>query len=200
MADPVRQQFLRELRVLERRTLPLADHLDEGEQHRVARRRVDVGASYFTASDPEFARQVADWCDRGLARPWTDRFPKLTDAGLSEPSAGPWRYATPGGLRTLVADLAPQTVRLADVVSLVEPGPRVDGEPADAVVLAMPDPQAERILSPELPETLARVSDRRWEPALALTANFSTRSWEPFDGAFINDDATLRWVADDGRR
>lgn len=167
---------------------------------RIEGRRVDVGASYFTAADPEFVRQVEEWRERGLARRWTDRFPKLTDAGLSEASAGPWRYATPGGLRTLVADLAPDGVRLGDVVSLVEPGPRIDGEPADAVVLAMPDPQAERILSPELPETRARVTGRRWEPALALTAIFDSRSWEPFDGAFINDDATLRWVADDGRR
>jgi renalase len=163
-------------------------------------RRVDVGASYFTASDPDFTRQVEDWCDRGLARCWTDRFPKLTAAGLSEPSAGPWRYATPGGLRTLVADLAPETVRLGDPVSLIEPGPRVDGEPADAVVLAMPDPQAERILSPDLPDTRARVTGRPWEPAIALTATFGTRNWEAFDGAFINDDPTLRWVADDGRR
>jgi predicted NAD/FAD-dependent oxidoreductase len=163
-------------------------------------RRVDVGASYFTASDPDFVRQVEDWCDRGLARRWTDRFPKLSDAGLSEPAPGPWRYATPGGLRTLVADLAPEAVRLGDLVSLIAPGPRVDDEPADAVVLAMPDPQAERILSPELPETRARVTDRRWEPVIAFTANFNTRTWVPFDGAFINDDPTLGWVADDGRR
>jgi hypothetical protein len=163
-------------------------------------RRVDVGASYFTASDPDFVLQVEDWCDRGLARRWTDRFPQLTDAGLSELAPGPWRYATPGGLRTLVADLAPESVRLGDLVSLIAPGPRVDDEPADAVVLAMPDPQAERILSPELTETRARVADRRWEPVIALTANFGARSWEPFDGAFINDDPTLRWVADDGRR
>ncbi len=163
-------------------------------------RRVDVGASYFTASDPAFVQQVEDWCSRGLARRWTDRFPQLTEAGLAELAPGPWRYATPGGLRSLVADLAPDPVRLGEVVAEVRPGPLVDDDPADAVVLAMPDPQAERILSPALPETRSHVVNRRWEPVIALAASFSRRTWDPFDGAFINDHPTLRWVADDGRR
>ena len=64
----------------------------------------------------------------------------------------------------------------------------------------MPDPQAERILGPGLPEVRARVAQRRWEPVIALAANFNRRTWEPFDGAFINNHPVLRWVADDGRR
>jgi renalase len=163
-------------------------------------RPVDIGASYFTASDPAFVRQVQDWCSRGLARCWTDRFPQLTAAGLKELAPGPWRYATPGGLASLVADLAPESTGLGRLVSRIEPGPAVDGEPADAVVLAMPDPQAERILGPGLPEVRARVERRSWEPVIALAANFGRRTWEPFEGAFINDHPTLRWVADDGRR
>ncbi len=165
-------------------------------------RRCDIGASYFTASDPDFVSQVEDWCRRGLARRWTDRFPTLTEGGFDTPSPGPWRYATPGGLRSLVDDLAPEKaqIRLGDLVARIQPGPLVDGQPADAVVLAIPDPQAARILSPELPETLALVIDRMWEPVIALAALFTRRTWEPFDGAFINDHPILRWVADDGRR
>jgi hypothetical protein len=64
----------------------------------------------------------------------------------------------------------------------------------------MPDPQAERILGPGLPDVRSRVQSRSWEPVIALTTSFSRHSWEPFDGAFINDHPTLRWVADDGRR
>lgn len=163
-------------------------------------RRVDMGASYFTASEPDFVRQVEDWCDRGLARRWTDRFPLLSDAGLKELAPGPWRYATPGGLRSLVADLAPASTRLGELVARIEPGPAVDGEAADAVVLAMPDPQAERILGPGLPEARSRVERRLWEPVIALAANFGRRTWGSFDGAFVHDDPTLRWIADDGRR
>ncbi len=167
---------------------------------RIEGRRVDIGASYFTASDPDFVLQVQDWCARGLARRWTDRFPQLTDTGLKELAAGPWRYATPDGLRSLVADLAPEATRLGELVARVDPGPAVDADAADAVVLAMPDPQAERILGPGLPEVRSRVEHRSWEPVIALTATFNRRTWEPFDGAFINDHPTLRWVADDGRR
>ncbi|HEX4017064.1 MAG TPA: FAD-dependent oxidoreductase [Frankiaceae bacterium] len=163
-------------------------------------RRVDIGASYFTASDPDFVGQVQDWCARGLARRWTDRFPQLTDDGLKDLAPGPWRYATPGGLRSLVADLAPGATRLGQLVARIEPGPAVDGDAADAVVLAMPDPQAERILAPGLPEVRSRVERRSWEPVIALAANFNGRLWEPFEGAFINDHPILKWVADDGRR
>jgi renalase len=163
-------------------------------------RRVDVGASYFTAADPDFVGQVEDWCSRGLARRWTDRFPQLMDGGLKELPPGPWRYATPGGLRSLVEDLAPAATRLGEAISRVEPGPMVDGDSADAVVLAMPDPEAERLLGPGLPEVRSRVESRSWDPVIAFAANFRRRTWEPFDGAFINDDPTLRWVADDGRR
>ena len=166
--------------------------------------RVDSGASYFTAADPAFVEQAEDWCARGLARPWTDRFPSLTSAGLGEAKPGPWRYATSRGLRSLVADLAAGPPALSLVkrspVSQVEPGPSVDGERADAVVLAMPDPQVRRLIDDRLGDVLAQVTGRQWEPALALLAFYPRRSWPDFDGAFINSDPILRWVADDGSR
>lgn len=167
---------------------------------RIEGRRVDLGASYLTAKDRDFRDQVHDWCQRGLARPWTDRFPLLTTGGLSEAIVGPWRYATPDGLRSLVADLVPPSVRLGETVTQIEPGPSVDGESADAVVLAMPDPQAERILGAGLTQVRSNVERRPWEPTIALAASYPKRTWEPFEGAFINDHPTLRWVADDGRR
>ncbi len=167
-------------------------------------RRVDSGASYFTAGESAFVSLVEDWCARGLARRWADGFPVLSADGLSTPNPGPWRYATPGGLRSLVADLADSLpgadLVLNSPVSLVGPGPTVDGKRADAVVLAMPDPQARRLLDDRLTAELAEVSQRRWEPVLALMAHFRLRTWPQLDGAFINDDPTLSWVADDGSR
>ena len=73
-----------------------------------------------------------------------------------------------------------------------------------AVVLAMPDPQARRLLGQEHP--LAARLDREFEPVLALAARWPQRTWDDvsptgrFDGAFVNDDPVLSWVADDGRR
>ena len=67
-------------------------------------------------------------------------------------------------------------------------------------MLALPDPQAKRLLDERLPLTLEQVSSRRWDPVLALMATFPRRSWPALDGAFVNGDPTLSWVADDGSR
>ena len=105
-------------------------------------RPVDLGAAYFTVSDPEFARVVEGWHAAGLARPWTDTLAVFAN-GTREAAPGPMRWAAPGGLRSLVAALATGLdVTLQHEVRCVGPGPRVDGEHVDAVVLAMPDPQA----------------------------------------------------------
>ncbi|WP_375431344.1 NAD(P)/FAD-dependent oxidoreductase [uncultured Friedmanniella sp.] len=166
-------------------------------------RVVDTGASYFTVSDPAFDEVVQDWRRRGLARPWTDTFSVAGDGELT-PKSGPMRWAANGGLRSLVEDLATGLELRQVSVESVEPGVEgaglvVDGEAAEAVVLAMPDPQARRLLPPELTAELAALTDP-FEPVLALTARWAEASWPAFDGAFVSGDPILSWIADDGRR
>ena len=181
-----------DVRVLERAHVPggrMASRQLDG-------RPVDLGASYLTVSDDAFRAVVDDWLARGLARPWTDTFHTATPAGLGEPKQGPLRYGAAGGLRSLVADLATGLdVRTGTEVRAVGPGPQVDGQPYDAVVLAMPDPQARRLLDP----ALQGLADRVYAPVLALSARFAQRDWA-YDGVFVNDDDVLAWVADDGSR
>lgn len=167
----------------------------------VAGRRVDLGASYFTCRTPEFRAVVDSWLERGLAREWTDRFAVHRPDGWGSSDTGPVRYGSAGGLRSLVADLAEGLpVRTRSEVTDVGPGPTVDGVPAAAVVLAMPDPQASDLLADELTGELAAVADSESEPALALAAGWSQRCWRDVDGVFVGDDPDLTWVADDGRR
>ena len=168
----------------------------------VADRRVDTGASYFTAQDDAFRAVVDDWLRRGVARPWTDAFHVATPAGLGERKAGPVRYGTAAGMRSLVVDLlAGLDVRQGTEVAHVGPGPSVDGTAYDAVVLAMPDGQAERLLDASLVDELSAVRGREWEPVLALAAGFDDRTWAgDLDGCFVHDSDVLGWVADDGRR
>ena len=110
---------------------------------RIDGRPVDLGAAYFTVRDPEFARAVARWRTAGLARPWTSELAVFGGGGERSRAPGPVRWAAPAGLRSLVAALAEGLpVELGHRVERVGPGPTVDGAPADAVVLAMPDPQA----------------------------------------------------------
>lgn len=171
-------------------------------------RPVDLGASYVTASGDDFAAVVEDWHARGLAFPWTDTFAVL-DAG-EEPTtkSGPVRWGAGRGLRSLVEDLAeqggvrPEHGEVGQVTAGGE-GLLVDGRPAAAVVLAMPDEQAARLLGDGLDQERARLR-RASEPILALAVWWRRRTWDDvvgrFDGGFVNGDDQLSWIADDGRR
>lgn len=160
-------------------------------------RPVDTGASYFTASDPAFEAVVDHWQQRGLARPWTDTFGVFDDGELSLKS-GPMRWGAAHGLRRLVEAMAAGLdVRQRDVAA-VGPDLTVDGEPAAAVVLAMPDPQARRLLHPSYASEIDALGDP-FEPVLALTARWLERFWD-VDGVFVAKHPLISWIADDGRR
>lgn len=166
-------------------------------------RAVDTGASYFTVSDPSFEAVVDDWSERGLVHPWTDTFDVFEDGVRAEPKQGSLRWGAPAGLRGLVEDLAEGLAverHTVDAVTRERGSLLVDDRPARAVVLAMPDPQARRLLSPDLAGQIQGLDDP-FEPVLALSAGWSSRLWDPdFHGAFVNGDDRLAWIADDGRR
>jgi predicted NAD/FAD-dependent oxidoreductase len=195
--------------------------LPDGRRH-----PVDIGAAYFTVGDPSFAQVVSAWQDAGLARPWTDTFALGGPEGPRGSVTGPVRWAAPGGLRSLVEALAEGLdVRLEHEVEAVglepawfatgygpgstagyRPGPAaggdrptVDDEPAAAVVLAMPDPQASDLLPVPVSDGLG-ISDRSWSPTLAVWAAWPERCWPDLEGMFVGDSPILSWLADDGRR
>lgn len=157
-------------------------------------RDVDLGASYFTVEQGSaFEPVVADWMSRGIAREWTDAFAIAGPDGIRETRTGPMRYAAPGGLRSLVVDLA-------DGLPVVQ-GEVVDRAVAPWTVLAMPDPQARRLLVAK-PEVRALLDDGGgWEPVIAVALRWPTRQWpEGFAGAFVHDSPDISFIADDGSR
>ena len=162
-------------------------------------RPVDLGAAYFTVADPEFAEPVGRWRDRGPG-PAVDRPARRLRERRPRPAPGPMRWAAPGGLRSLVAALAAGLdVRSEREVRQVGPGPQVDGEPADAVVLAMPDPQAAAAARPVLAGGDGR-GRPWWRPVIAVAAGWPERTWAPLPAAFVNGHPVLTLVADDGDR
>ncbi|SDV02974.1 hypothetical protein SAMN04488544_3725 [Microlunatus sagamiharensis] len=161
-------------------------------------RMVDTGASYFTVSDDRFQTVVEAWRDAGLARGWTDTF-SVSQGGDLTSKSGPVRWSAAGGLRSLVEDLATGLDVRETTVGHVGPGPVVDGLPTAAVVLAMPDPQALRLLDPAY-AGLRSALDDPFEPVLALTATWDQRVWDDVQGAFVAGDDVISWIADDGRR
>lgn len=151
-------------------------------------RPVDIGASYFTARDPQFVAQVDELIAHGVVRPWTDAFHVATPEGIEGIRSGPMRYSAPRGLRSVVEWMVHPDVE-------VRSGDDVTDLPTDhPVALCMPVPQARR-LHAEVPSSLIT-----WEPVIAVTCVFSERSWLECDGVFVNDHPVLTWIADDGRR
>jgi predicted NAD/FAD-dependent oxidoreductase len=173
---------------------------------------VDVGASYFTAASSEFTTQVNDWITRGIVCEWTNTFHIADPQGLIGPKIGPMRYATPAGLRSVVKDVATQLDGGVDVRHPVDvqqvtwlEGLVVDGEQYDAVAICAPDPQSLRLIDETASNldgvrTVLEGHTRAWEPTMALIAVAQEPYWPEFDGVFVNDDAILTWIADDGRR
>jgi len=149
-------------------------------------RRVDIGAAYFTAKDADFIAIVAGWTARGLVREWTDTFDVYSADGHHR-AAGPKRHATPHGLRSLVHAALPDGVRSGETILAL------DELDHDAVVLAMPDPQAAR-LAPAVVDWVG------YEPVIAVAAGWAQRCWPIADAAFVNDDPDLAFIADDGSR
>jgi len=161
-------------------------------------RPVDVGAAYFTAQDDRFAGVVADWERRSLARQWIDTLDVL-DHGARDTATGRSRWSAPGGLRALVRDLLDGVdVALgAEICDVSERDGRVDvdGERVNAVVLAMPDPQAARVLGTRL-----GIDWVDYEPVIAVVAGWDERHWQLADAAFVNNDPDITLIADDGAR
>jgi renalase len=171
------------VRVLERSRVVggrLASHWYDG-------RYADIGAAYLTADDPAFAGLVDSWRIEGLIRQWTDTLRVYDGGGPPRPTTGPMRWAAPGGLRSLAENLARDLdVRLEQEVTTLPA--------ADAVVLAMPGPQALRITA------LDPARRQEWSPVLAAVLTYPRRTWAPFAGAFVNDHPVLSTVCDDGDR
>lgn len=170
-------------------------------------RVVDIGASYFTVSNPEFRAVVDDWVVRDLARPWTDSFHVADSDGVQAVRTGPMRFAAKGGLRSLVADGAsrlPDVWSSIDVASVTSDDTSliVDGERRSAVALCMPNAQAHRLIDAALmtPALEASLTGITYEPVIAVTAVFAEQCWDDFDGMFVNDDPVITWMANDGSR
>ncbi|WP_375478349.1 NAD(P)/FAD-dependent oxidoreductase [uncultured Jatrophihabitans sp.] len=151
----------------------------------IRNRRVDLGAAYFTVADESFRSVVDDWADRGLARSWTDTVDAFSADGR-QTKRGPMRWAARSGLRSLVHDLLPDPVLGVEVDD-------IGALPHDAVVLAMPDPQAARLAG----DTFDWVE---FEPVIAVALGWDERCWPIADAAFVNDDPDITLVADDGAR
>jgi predicted NAD/FAD-dependent oxidoreductase len=126
----------------------------------------DHGAQYFTARSPDFAAEVAAWVAKGDAAPW--------------PAAGPDAHVgTPAMNSPAKALAAGADVRLGQEITglgSIDAKWRLEGadaDPFDALVIAIPAEQAQRLLAPVEPGMAAIAAASMSEPCWTVMAAFA---------------------------
>ncbi len=169
----------------------------------------DHGAQYFTARHADFRAEVDRWIDAGVAAEWTPRLQVLGDEALHAPDPAVRRFV---GLPRMTAPAR----FMADSLT-VRPHTRIErlerraagwhlrsaehgwlDQRFDAVVLAVPSPQAVPLLAPA-PELAALAAGATMRGCWALMLRFAAPVDLPFDAAFVNH-GPLRWIARDSSK
>jgi photolyase PhrII len=176
---------------------------------------VDHGAQYFTERDRRLSRWLSSWLELGLVAPWEGRLVRLSQRNgqlFREPAgATDVRYVGVPDMNALPRHLAQGLdVRLETRIQRLRGGPGepwflIDSEgreqgPFDALLLALPPPQAADLLSGQGPlEAEARA--RRMTPCWAAWLEFDERpaALAEFDGAFV-ETGSLAWIAANGSK
>lgn len=148
----------------------------------------DIGASYFTVSDPGFGAVVENMISAGVVSEWTDTFHVADSTGVHGVKVGPMRYRASQGIRSVVEFLAEGIDVVEGEIESVE-------SPDEHIALCMPTPQASKIF----PQA-ASINPCTWEPVIAVSLLFDAVYWHSFDGVFVNADSAITWIANDGNR
>ncbi len=170
----------------------------------------DYGAQYFTARDPDFRAEVARWVEAGVAALWTPRLQVLGDESLHAPDAALERYV---GLprMTAPARFMADSLAVNAQTTIAQIERRGQGwhlrskehgeleQRFDAVLLALPAPQAAPLLQSTAPGLGKLAASANMRGCWALMLRFEAPVDLPFDAAFVND-GPLRWIARDSSK
>jgi renalase len=164
--------------------------------------RFDHGAQYFTARSGPFAAKLAEWCEAGVAAPWTGRFLEVLDEDSESAGNEPRFVGMPDMQAMIQYDVLAHPVRLRAIIAEARLGAggwtltSATGAgygPFDALALAVPAPQAVPLLSdaPALAEQAALPGFAPcWAVMLAVRAPLAI----PFDGLKLSGEP-LAWAA-----
>jgi renalase len=181
----------------------------------------DHGAQHFGVTTAAFRAEVARWEQAGVACLWTPRLHRLDGAGAGGRVAEePCFVGTPGMTAPaawLAGPLSVHTESLVDQLQhdargwqvlcrpLADPTPDSPDLPDlrearfDAVLLALPAPQAAALLQPVATELATLAGGVAMHPCWTLMLRFDVPPALPFDAALVSDGA-LRWIACDSSK
>ncbi|MGD8662784.1 MAG: NAD(P)-binding protein, partial [Desulfobacterales bacterium] len=163
----------------------------------------DTGAQYFTARDERFRRYVKSWQMDGIVQPWKGKVQVIKKGRLTDEKQLTERWVGIPAMDAIAAHLATEIEIASNVTvasattergrwQLFDQHHQIYG-PYDAVIVAVPPPQAARFLK-SCPELFDRVAMVKMQPCLAVMAVFEKPLDLPFDAAFIHQ-SPLRWAA-----
>ncbi|MDP3229415.1 MAG: FAD-dependent oxidoreductase [Acidovorax sp.] len=174
----------------------------------------DHGAQYFTARDAAFRAEVTRWQQAGVAALWDARLVSFDGSTWTAPQTPLERFVGTPRMTSpatwLVQNLGEHA--LAQWQTTVQRLERFEGSWAitsaehgthspryDAVLLAVPAPQAVPLLANVAPAGAAVATSARMRGSWAVMLRYASPVVLPWDGAFINT-GPLRWVARDNSK
>jgi predicted NAD/FAD-dependent oxidoreductase len=179
----------------------------------------DHGAQYFTAKSATFNRAVDQWVSAGHAAEWDGRFVDL-DGNAYQPTAREAvRYV---GTPMMESVVAAEVEAVAAMDGISGGGPTFETEAAalerdgetwvvhdinqkkigsfDRVILAIPIPQASKLIGQHSADIQDDLSEARVAPCWTLMLSFPKPLGVDFEGAFVEDDSPLSWIANNSSK
>lgn len=170
----------------------------------------DHGAQYFTARHPAFVAELTRWIQAGVARQWNPRLRVLGGASSRSPDPAVERFVGIPQMTAPARHMA-EALTISPQTHVLELKRRTAGwqlrsaehgwltQCFDAVLVAMPAPQAVTLLEQPAPELAALAGSATMRGCWALMLRYPTELDLPFDAAFVNE-GPLRWIARDSSK
>jgi len=167
----------------------------------------DHGAQYFTASDAKFAVEVQRWHEAGVAKLWQPRLQMFDGIKFTDKTSLKYRYV---GVprQTSPAKFLAQNLNLIssttiNQIALVNNQWQLSSKEYgqlnhvfDALILAIPSPQAKVLLESSAPKLAKIAASVVMQGCWSLMCCFNNKLELPFDGLFVQN-SLLSWVARD---
>lgn len=172
----------------------------------------DHGAQFFTVKTDAFRNQVSAWLDDHTVAEWNGRFMDLRDGHAAPTKRLATRYVGTPSMDAIVAALCAAHPNIdgphfnheaAAVVPHVDSGwlaidaqgAPLRGRTFDRAVVAAPGAQASRLIAQAHSAFAQQLAATETAACWAAMLSFSKPLDLPFDGAFVEGDGPISWIA-----